>query len=117
MQQDYNKTLNLPEGKDYVFSARVSGDRAGMAYLSVLLFRDNREIRRFSSPLNPAFSRTLSVAFSTKESGRVQILLRTIHSRENVGSEAVFPSSAGASITLYLALWFAVTFLLRKKRM
>ena len=26
-------------------------------------------------------------------------------------------SSAGASITLYLALWFAVTFLLRKKRM
>lgn len=86
----YQKTLNLPEGKDYVFSARVSGDRAGMAYLSVKLFRDNREIRRFSSPLNPAFSRTLSVAFSTKESGRVQILLRTIHSRENVGSEAVF---------------------------
>ena len=26
-------------------------------------------------------------------------------------------SSAGASITLYLALWFAITFLLRKKRM
>ena len=86
----YQKMLTLPEGKEYVFSARVSGDRAGMAYLSVKLFRGNREIRRFSSPLNQAFSRTLSVAFSTKESGDVQILLRTIHSRENVGAEAVF---------------------------
>ena len=86
----YQKMLTLPEGKEYVFSARVSGDRAGMAYLSVKLFRGNREIRRFSSPLNQAFSRTLSVAFSTKESGNMQILLRTIHSRENVGAEAVF---------------------------
>ena len=26
-------------------------------------------------------------------------------------------SSAGASITLYLAVWFAITFLLRKRRL
>ncbi len=90
MHGAYQKMLKLPEGKEYVFSARVSGDRGAMAYLSVKLFRGKKEIRRFSSPLNPAFSRTLSVAFSTKESGDVQILLRTIHSRENVGAEAVF---------------------------
>ena len=67
MHGSWQRSVQLPKNKDYVFSADVSGDQPNIAYLSVKLFRNKKEIARFSSRRSGTFKRNLAVPFSTKD--------------------------------------------------
>lgn len=86
----WQRSIQLPKNRDYVFSADVSGDQPNIAYLSVKLFRNKKEIARFSSRRNETFKRNLAVPFSTKDADKVQLLLRTILQPEFAGGKAFF---------------------------
>ncbi len=90
MHGAYQRSVKLKPKQDYVFSADVSGDRDGIAYLSVKLIRGKKEIARFSSRRSGTVSRKLVVPFNTGDAEDVQILLRTILNPEFIGGEAVF---------------------------
>ncbi len=84
------KTLRkLPE-VPLVFCGTVSGSKPGMAYLQVKLYRDGKELSRFSSRRCRTRPGELYVEFNPKGADRVVLLCRTVSAPEYVGATAHF---------------------------
>ena len=80
----------LPRKGSYRFSADVSASKPGIAYLSVKLFKEGKESARWNSPMNPAPGGTLRIEFENRGADAVQILLRTVLIRKNIGEKVCF---------------------------
>ena len=82
---------NPPAAAALRFSAQVAASRSGMAYLSVKLYKNGKEIRRINSPLNRNTGvQTLAAEFNTGDSDRLSIHCRTRLADEQRGASAVF---------------------------
>ena len=90
MHGSWQRSVRLPKNKDYVFSADVYGSQPNIAYISVKLFRNKKEIARLTSRRCETFKRNLAVPFSTQDADEVQSLLRTVLQKEFTGGKAFF---------------------------
>ncbi len=80
----------LPADEAQIFSAVVKSSRSGVACLTVKLFKDGKELRRFDSRRNLAPESRLEVKFTPREADRVELLCRPIFSEENTGAVVDF---------------------------
>lgn len=79
----------VPRGPT-VFCGTVRSSRTGIAYLQVKLYRDGKELNRFSSSNNRDREEELHVQFDPKGAERVELLCRTVSEPESVGATVQF---------------------------
>ena len=86
--------VELPVGTEMAFSATVVSDRSAWCYLSVKAYRNGREQRRTTSPLNRRGRSRLTVRFTVQEGETIHALLRTHCGDDFLGSVAHFSQFA-----------------------
>ena len=85
-----SKSIKLENNKEYELSGYVKSSMVNMAFLQVKLYKNKKEIKRYSSKKSGKHWNKVSVKFNNAGSDHIRVLLRFYQNQNNVKQTACF---------------------------